>query len=115
MKCVDCGKEFTTFRYNSVRCDDCLEVVRKKARDPFIKNCIFCHRIPKDIDERSRFGVHAIFCDSLCERHYYEIRNRIVRTFDGSELNEELAKLKELGKDYQHEKIPKMEGFLLGV
>ena len=91
--CSVCGAKFIPYVNIQRRCSNCIQTSRTKM--PTDKRCLYCH---KDITD---LGSYEKFCDDICGRRYYDLRNRIVVTFDPSELNEEMAKLKEFGKDYK--------------
>lgn len=80
-------------------------IIRESPPQPK-KLCLYCH---KDIMElyQNKFSSYGriLFCDELCERRYYEIRRQIVLTFNSSELDKEIKRLRELGKDYSFEVI----------
>lgn len=114
--CLGCEKIFRAYPSRKFCSRDCFLKWRNnqqrsralaKKRKTF---CLWCHTDITDTD-------YKIFCkDMFCRMKYYDMRLRIVMKFPaGMELVDELAKLKEQGKDYHIEEIKLPNLYLLEV
>jgi len=96
--CIDCHKPFETQYILQKRCKECKTKYAQEENKP--KTCLWCHK--QLLNETVFEKYNPRFCQNEECYIYYDIMAKtILQTMPKEEIDVELAKLRDLGKDYQ--------------